>query len=180
MIDEDEEPDADYEQAFPARLHYLLDVLEKDGLAHVCSFQSHGRAFVVRDKEAFVKDILPKYVDWVSLHSHVTFSSSNVSHSCLLYLSYDRCRRSTRWFRQNRWASFQRQLNHYEFKRITAGTFHSPCFLFLTSPRRHSRVRAAFRCAMHPQVLTKARTTTRTSSEASSTATSAASSGASR
>jgi hypothetical protein len=63
MIDEDEEPDADYEQAFPARLHYLLDVLEKDGLADVCSFQSHGRAFVVRDKEAFVKDILPKYVD---------------------------------------------------------------------------------------------------------------------
>jgi hypothetical protein len=60
MIDGDEEPDADYEQAFPARLHYLLDVLEKDGLAHVCSFQSHGRAFVVRDKDAFVKDILPK------------------------------------------------------------------------------------------------------------------------
>ena len=60
MIDEDEEPDADYEQAFPARVHYLLDVLEKDGLAHVCSFQSHGRAFVVRDKAAFVKDILPK------------------------------------------------------------------------------------------------------------------------
>jgi HSF-type DNA-binding len=26
------------------------------------------------------------------------------------------------WFRQKQWASFQRQLNHYGFKRISTGT----------------------------------------------------------
>jgi HSF-type DNA-binding len=31
-------------------------------------------------------------------------------------------RRCYSWFRQNKWASFQRQLNHYDFKRITTGT----------------------------------------------------------
>jgi HSF-type DNA-binding len=36
------------------------------------------------------------------------------------------------WFRQNKWASFQRQLNQYDFKRMTAGT---SVVLFLHSLR---------------------------------------------
>jgi hypothetical protein len=45
-------------------------------------------------------------------------SVSALSHShpiCLSKLTYS-------WFQQNKWSSFQRQLNHYEFKRITTGT----------------------------------------------------------
>lgn len=50
----------DYEQLFPAKLHYLLELLEREGQAHICSFQSHGRALKVHDQERFVKEILPK------------------------------------------------------------------------------------------------------------------------
>ncbi|CAB9525688.1 stress transcription factor B-2b [Seminavis robusta] len=53
--------------------------------AAIVSWQSHGRCFLVHDKDAFVQRFLPSY------------------------------------FRQSKWASFQRQLNIYGFQRLTAG-----------------------------------------------------------
>lgn len=47
------------ENNFPARLHYMLQELEKDGLEHIISWRPHGRAFIVSDQEAFAKEILP-------------------------------------------------------------------------------------------------------------------------
>jgi hypothetical protein len=49
----------DHEQFFPARLHGLIEMLEKDGLSYICSFRPHGRAFLVHDKKRF-EELLPK------------------------------------------------------------------------------------------------------------------------
>eukprot|EP00586_Coscinodiscus_wailesii_P014924 CAMPEP_0172503262 /NCGR_PEP_ID=MMETSP1066-20121228/167676_1 /TAXON_ID=671091 /ORGANISM="Coscinodiscus wailesii, Strain CCMP2513" /LENGTH=493 /DNA_ID=CAMNT_0013278929 /DNA_START=57 /DNA_END=1538 /DNA_ORIENTATION=+ len=46
---------------FPLKLHTLLDQLEQDGLTSIMSWQPHGRAFVIRDKIRFTKEIMPKY-----------------------------------------------------------------------------------------------------------------------
>jgi HSF-type DNA-binding len=54
------------EQTFPMKLHAMLEQIEKDGLASVVSWQTHGRCFVVHQPEEFVAHILPRYVsgDW--------------------------------------------------------------------------------------------------------------------
>jgi HSF-type DNA-binding len=44
---------------FPVKLHFMLSELEADGLAHIVSWQPHGRCFVVHKQEDFVKMILP-------------------------------------------------------------------------------------------------------------------------
>ncbi|CAB9496758.1 shock factor protein [Seminavis robusta] len=46
------------EVSFPARLHYMLNELEKDGLSHIVSWQPHGRCFLVHDKKKFVDLVL--------------------------------------------------------------------------------------------------------------------------
>jgi hypothetical protein len=47
--------------AFPMKLHAMLDQIEKDGLAHVISWQPHGRCFVVHKPKQFVDEVLQKY-----------------------------------------------------------------------------------------------------------------------
>jgi hypothetical protein len=44
---------------FPVRLHYVLSEMEKDGLQHIVSWQSHGRCFIVHDQKLFAKSVLP-------------------------------------------------------------------------------------------------------------------------
>lgn len=44
---------------FPAKLHFVLESLEKDGQADIMSWQPHGRAFMIRDKARLVAEILP-------------------------------------------------------------------------------------------------------------------------
>eukprot|EP00977_Amphora_coffeiformis_P027532 scaffold34619_cov183-Amphora_coffeaeformis.AAC.9 len=73
------------EAIFPVKLHYMLSDMEADGLAHIVSWQPHGRCFIVHKPKEFGETILPL------------------------------------WFRQTKYSSFQRQLNLYGFKRITAG-----------------------------------------------------------
>jgi hypothetical protein len=51
---------ADYEGLFPARLHYVLEQLEKDGLDDVISWQPHGKAFLVKDAKRLETEVLPK------------------------------------------------------------------------------------------------------------------------
>jgi HSF-type DNA-binding len=48
---------------FPNQLHYVLAELERNDQSHIASWQPHGRSFMVRDREAFVKTILPTYVE---------------------------------------------------------------------------------------------------------------------
>ncbi|CAB9520026.1 Heat stress transcription factor [Seminavis robusta] len=55
-------------QAFPDKLHKLLDQVEADGLGHVISWQPHGRCFVVHKPKVFV-DLLPKYFQQSKLTS---------------------------------------------------------------------------------------------------------------
>ena len=47
--------------SFPLKLHSLLDQIEQDGLAHVISWQPHGRAFVVHKPKEFVNSVMPHY-----------------------------------------------------------------------------------------------------------------------
>ena len=46
---------------FPVKLHAMLDKIEADGLAHVVSWQPHGRCFVVHKPKEFVHDVMPHY-----------------------------------------------------------------------------------------------------------------------
>ncbi len=46
--------------AFPYRLYEMLQLVERDGLDHIVSWQPHGRCFVVHKPEEFTA-ILPKY-----------------------------------------------------------------------------------------------------------------------
>ena len=46
---------------FPVKLHSMLDRIEEDGLAHVVSWQPHGRCFVVHKPKEFVNHVMPHY-----------------------------------------------------------------------------------------------------------------------
>jgi hypothetical protein len=46
---------------FPARLHEMLDKIEKDGHDDVVSWQPHGRCFLVHKQTEFADKIMPKY-----------------------------------------------------------------------------------------------------------------------
>ena len=55
--------------AFPLKLHAVLDQVEADGLAHVISWQGHGRCFVVHKPKEFVDHVMPKYFRQTKLTS---------------------------------------------------------------------------------------------------------------
>ncbi|KAI2498383.1 DNA binding protein [Fragilaria crotonensis] len=72
-------------KTFPMKLHRLLDKLEAANKRDIISWLPHGQGFVVRNPDALVREILPKY------------------------------------FRQTKYASFQRQLSTYGFQRLKEG-----------------------------------------------------------
>jgi hypothetical protein len=47
---------------FPAKLHYMLSEMEKEGLEHIISWQPHGRCFIVHDSHSLETHALPMYV----------------------------------------------------------------------------------------------------------------------
>lgn len=47
--------------SFPMKLHQMLEQIEKDGLAHIISWQPHGRCFVVHKPKQFVDEVLQQY-----------------------------------------------------------------------------------------------------------------------
>jgi HSF-type DNA-binding len=56
----------EFEDLFPAKLHYVLEQAETDRLGgSVITWQPHGKAFLVKDREKFVNEYLPKYVSTV-------------------------------------------------------------------------------------------------------------------
>ena len=46
---------------FPVKLHDMLQQIENDGLAHVVSWQPHGRCFTVHKPKEFVNHVMPHY-----------------------------------------------------------------------------------------------------------------------
>lgn len=55
--------------AFPLKLHSMLDKIEEDGLAHVISWQPHGRAFLIHKPKEFADQVMPKYFKQTKLTS---------------------------------------------------------------------------------------------------------------
>jgi HSF-type DNA-binding len=47
---------------FPAKLHYILSEIERDGFEHIISWQPHGRCFMIRKPNELEQKILPLYV----------------------------------------------------------------------------------------------------------------------
>ena len=54
------EEQAGKQRGFPELLHFVIDEMEKDGLSDICSWQPHGRSFMVHDQKRFEAEILPK------------------------------------------------------------------------------------------------------------------------
>jgi hypothetical protein len=47
--------------SFPARLHAVLDRVERDGWGHVISWQPHGRCFLIHKPIEFQEHVMPAY-----------------------------------------------------------------------------------------------------------------------
>lgn len=45
---------------FTERLYQMLDDAEEHGFDSIVSFQTHGRCFVIRQPEEFVREVMPK------------------------------------------------------------------------------------------------------------------------
>jgi hypothetical protein len=93
----------------------------------IVTWLPHGRAFLVKKPKIFTEQIMPKYVALRSMHS---CRSLLVSHHSLICSSSFL---NSRYFRQTKLTSFQRQLNLYGFRRITqgpdAGAYYHELFL---------------------------------------------------
>lgn len=71
--DEDEEEETQYSSLylrsvmqgmlFPFKLHRVLNDAETNGFDHIVSWDPDGKAFKVRDHDAFASQIMPKYFD---------------------------------------------------------------------------------------------------------------------
>jgi len=48
-------------QHFPAQLFKMLSSAQTEGFSEICVWQPHGRAFKIFDRDAFVKDVMPRY-----------------------------------------------------------------------------------------------------------------------
>ncbi|GKY94424.1 hypothetical protein MPSEU_000408300 [Mayamaea pseudoterrestris] len=46
---------------FPERLHQVLEQVERDGYAHIISWQPHGRCFLIHKPKEFAEHVMPKY-----------------------------------------------------------------------------------------------------------------------
>jgi hypothetical protein len=55
--------------SFPLKLHAVLDLVEADGLAHVISWQPHGRCFSIHMPKEFTDYIMPNYFRQTKLTS---------------------------------------------------------------------------------------------------------------
>lgn len=48
------------DQNFTARLHRLLTCGDSEKISHIISWQPHGRAFLVHDKQQFEQQVMPR------------------------------------------------------------------------------------------------------------------------
>jgi hypothetical protein len=60
MEEESNEQNHSTERCFPSQLFVMLTKLENDGLSHIVSWQPHGRAFLVHQRDEFINVVLPQ------------------------------------------------------------------------------------------------------------------------
>lgn len=118
--------ESSWDDVFPTKLYDMLMMLsEEDPYTAVAGFCPHGRAFVVRDKDRFVNEVLPRYFtqkNWRSFTRYVSSameprtSSRLTATNSLPYVCY-----------------VYRQLNLYSFLRVKTGKDHNAYYhpLFL-------------------------------------------------
>jgi len=53
---------------FPEKLHAAIEMMAAEGFGHICSWQPHGRAFLVHDMKEFDK-VLPRYFGKMKMSS---------------------------------------------------------------------------------------------------------------
>lgn len=56
-------------EPFPEKLHHMLEQTEREGLADIVSFYSHGRAFAIHKPRRFAEDIMPRFFKQTRLTS---------------------------------------------------------------------------------------------------------------
>ena len=54
---------------FPAKLHQVLEDMEKNGHENIMGWMPHGRSFMVKDPKEFIKDYMPTYFNQHKLAS---------------------------------------------------------------------------------------------------------------
>ena len=52
----------------------LFDVLSEEDTNHIVSWLAHGKGFMITDKQAFAKVLLPKYFDGCKVCCYITIS----------------------------------------------------------------------------------------------------------
>ena len=57
------------EELFPAKLYHMLEEVDAMGLSAAVSWQHHGRAFVINDRQLFMKEVVPKFFKATKLRS---------------------------------------------------------------------------------------------------------------
>jgi hypothetical protein len=72
------------EQNFPAKLHYVLSELEREGRSDIAGFMPHGRSFKVFNQREFVEQVLRWYVVGASRRPAMNLLGSSRSASTLL------------------------------------------------------------------------------------------------
>jgi hypothetical protein len=52
---------------FPEKLHYMLSKMDGEGTTGIVTWQPHGRCFMVQKSREFVDEIMPRYVNKVTM-----------------------------------------------------------------------------------------------------------------
>jgi hypothetical protein len=99
-------------EIFPAVLHSMLDEVEEKGYSHIVSWQPHGLWYVVMAMWTMLVELV-----LLIPHNIPPFANSFVVHNRKDFVQFI----MPAYFRMSKFASFQRQLNIYDYKRITAG-----------------------------------------------------------
>ena len=67
------------QELFPAKLHKIIDLIERDGLSFIVSWCPHGRAFKIHNNTLFIKNVTSRYFH----QTKITSFTRQLGGSCL-------------------------------------------------------------------------------------------------